>query len=122
MLSKAQCALAQSRLAHQAQSDRHTGSGVRLNGKNVPSTPCATHKSVISTQGAHNGKQTQVGARWTKWLDRESTDRTVRGSNPTSASRLPLSRLGRPGNIPALVPPSCGTHLGAERVLQLNDC
>ncbi|KER20550.1 hypothetical protein T265_10921 [Opisthorchis viverrini] len=45
MLFKAQCALAQSRLAHQAQSDRHTGSGVRLNGKNVPSTPCATHKS-----------------------------------------------------------------------------
>ncbi|KAG5444535.1 hypothetical protein CSKR_114464 [Clonorchis sinensis] len=27
----------------------------------------------------------------------------VRGSNPTSASRLPLSRLGQPGSIPALV-------------------
>ncbi|KER24733.1 LOW QUALITY PROTEIN: hypothetical protein T265_14355 [Opisthorchis viverrini] len=53
-------ALAQSRIAHQAQSVRHTVSGVKLNGKNVPSTPCATHKSVISTQGAHNGKQTQV--------------------------------------------------------------
>ncbi|KER20302.1 hypothetical protein T265_11111 [Opisthorchis viverrini] len=51
---------------------------------------------------------TQLGARWTKWLKREFTDRKVRGSNPTSASRLPLSRLGRPGSIPALVLPSCG--------------
>ncbi|KAG5455132.1 hypothetical protein CSKR_107385 [Clonorchis sinensis] len=52
--------LAQSRLAHQAQSVRHIGSGVRLNGKNVHSTPCATHKSVVCTQRAHNGEQTQV--------------------------------------------------------------
>ncbi|KER24060.1 hypothetical protein T265_08192 [Opisthorchis viverrini] len=48
------------------------------------------------------------GARWTKWLEREFTDRKVRGSNPTSATRLPLSRLRQPGSIPALVPPSCG--------------
>ncbi|KAG5451943.1 hypothetical protein CSKR_110368 [Clonorchis sinensis] len=47
-----------------------------------------------------------TGARWPKWLEREFTDRKVRGSNPTSASRLPLSRLGQPGSIPALVPPS----------------
>ncbi|KAG5448288.1 hypothetical protein CSKR_110461 [Clonorchis sinensis] len=33
---------------------------------------------------------------------------SVRGSNPTSASRLPLSRLGQPGSIPALVQPSGG--------------
>ncbi|KER32121.1 hypothetical protein T265_01743 [Opisthorchis viverrini] len=32
--------------------------------------------------------------------------RVVRGSNPTSAPRLPLSRLGQPGSIPALVLPS----------------
>ncbi|KAG5442805.1 hypothetical protein CSKR_112268 [Clonorchis sinensis] len=33
-------------------------------------------------------------------------DKTVvRGSNPTSASRLPLSRLGQPDSIPALVLP-----------------
>ncbi|KER30515.1 hypothetical protein T265_03123 [Opisthorchis viverrini] len=38
-----------------------------------------------------------------KWLEREFTDRKVRGSNPTSASRLPLSRLGQPGSIPALL-------------------
>ncbi|KER33353.1 hypothetical protein T265_00679 [Opisthorchis viverrini] len=48
------------------------------------------------------------GARWPKWLEREFTDRKVRGSNPTSASRLPLSRLEQPGNIPALVQPSGG--------------
>ncbi|KER21989.1 hypothetical protein T265_09819 [Opisthorchis viverrini] len=34
--------------------------------------------------------------------------RSVRGSNPTSATRLPLSRLGQPGSIPALVLPPGG--------------
>ncbi|KAG5440999.1 hypothetical protein CSKR_114099 [Clonorchis sinensis] len=52
---------------------------------------------------------TTEGARWPKLLEREFTDRRVRGSNPTSASRLPLSRLGQPGSIPALVQPSDGT-------------
>ncbi|KAG5441728.1 hypothetical protein CSKR_110671 [Clonorchis sinensis] len=47
-------------------------------------------------------------AGWLKWLEREFTDRKVRGSNPTSASRLPLSRLGQPGSISALVFPSGG--------------
>ncbi|KER23417.1 hypothetical protein T265_08690 [Opisthorchis viverrini] len=47
------------------------------------------------------------GARWTKWLEREFTDRKIRGSNPTSATRLLLSRLGRPGSIPDVVTP-CG--------------
>ncbi|KER22192.1 hypothetical protein T265_14917, partial [Opisthorchis viverrini] len=37
------------------------------------------------------------------WLKREFTDRKVRGSNPTSASRLFLSRLWQPDSIPALV-------------------
>ncbi|KAG5448657.1 Actin- protein 2/3 complex subunit 4 [Clonorchis sinensis] len=46
--------------------------------------------------------------RWPKWLERESTDRKVRGSNPTSSSRFTLSRLGQPGSIPALVLPSGG--------------
>ncbi|KER24809.1 hypothetical protein T265_14332, partial [Opisthorchis viverrini] len=46
--------------------------------------------------------------RWLKWLEREFTDRKVRGSNPTSATRLPLSRLGQPDSIPALVLPSGG--------------
>ncbi|KAG5453450.1 hypothetical protein CSKR_100538 [Clonorchis sinensis] len=47
-------------------------------------------------------------ARWLKWLEREFTARNVRDSNPTSASRLPLSRLGQPGSISALVLPSVG--------------
>ncbi|KAG5452531.1 hypothetical protein CSKR_103330 [Clonorchis sinensis] len=46
--------------------------------------------------------------RWLKWLEREFTDRKVRGSNPTSASRLLLSRLGQPGGIPALLFPPGG--------------
>ncbi|KAG5447961.1 hypothetical protein CSKR_100923, partial [Clonorchis sinensis] len=50
----------------------------------------------------------QEGEIWLKWLEREFSDRKVRGSNPTAPSRLPLSRLGRPGNIPALVLPSGG--------------
>ncbi|KER31802.1 hypothetical protein T265_02033 [Opisthorchis viverrini] len=37
-----------------------------------------------------------------QWLEREVTDQKVRGSNPTSASRLLLSWLGQPGSIPAL--------------------
>ncbi|KAG5446221.1 hypothetical protein CSKR_112499 [Clonorchis sinensis] len=37
------------------------------------------------------------------WLEREFTDRKVRSSNLTSASQLPLSRVGQPGSIPALV-------------------
>ncbi|KAG5441168.1 hypothetical protein CSKR_102735 [Clonorchis sinensis] len=47
-------------------------------------------------------------ARWLKWLEREFTDRKFHGSNPTSASRLPQSRLGQPSSIPALVLPSGG--------------
>ncbi|KAG5449710.1 hypothetical protein CSKR_103085 [Clonorchis sinensis] len=42
-------------------------------------------------------------ARWLKWLEHEFTDWKVRGANPTSASRLHLSRLGQPGSISALV-------------------
>ncbi|KAG5454601.1 hypothetical protein CSKR_110956 [Clonorchis sinensis] len=49
-----------------------------------------------------------LAERWLNWLERESTDRKVRGSNPTSASRLALSRLRQPGSIPALVLPSGG--------------
>ncbi|KAG5451573.1 hypothetical protein CSKR_104342 [Clonorchis sinensis] len=43
-----------------------------------------------------------------QWLECEFTDRKVRGSNPTPASRLLLFRLGQPGSIPALVLPSGG--------------
>ncbi|KAG5443492.1 hypothetical protein CSKR_101050 [Clonorchis sinensis] len=52
--------------------------------------------------------------RWHKWLEREFIDRKVRGSNPTSASRLPLSRLRQPGSIPALVLPSGVMAIGGR--------
>ncbi|KER20498.1 hypothetical protein T265_10966 [Opisthorchis viverrini] len=64
-------------------------------------------------------------ARWSDWLEREFTDNEVHGSKPTSATRLPLSRLGQPGTIPALVQPSGGTAARhrkgatAERLLLL---
>ncbi|KAG5453997.1 hypothetical protein CSKR_102091 [Clonorchis sinensis] len=37
------------------------------------------------------------------WLRREFTDRKVRGSNPTPASRLPSFRLAQLGTFPAVV-------------------
>ncbi|KAG5447218.1 hypothetical protein CSKR_113521 [Clonorchis sinensis] len=40
-----------------------------------------------------------------QWLVRKFTDRKVRGSNPTSALRIPLSRPGQSDSIPALVLP-----------------
>ncbi|KAG5450054.1 hypothetical protein CSKR_103288 [Clonorchis sinensis] len=58
-----------------------------------------------------------------QWLERSFTGMKVRGSNPTSVSRLPLSRLGQPDNIPALVLPSGGVAarhrkgVTAERLL-----
>ncbi|KAG5444601.1 Yip1 member 1 [Clonorchis sinensis] len=58
--------------------------------------------------------------RWPKWLEREFTDRELCGSNPTSASRIPLSRLGQPGNIPILVLFRVALELGTERMLQPN--
>ncbi|KAG5446506.1 Glutamine-dependent NAD(+) synthetase [Clonorchis sinensis] len=62
---------------------------------------------------------------WLKWLEREFTDRKVRGSNPTSASRLPLSRLGQPGSISAFVLPSGGMaarHRKSATAEHLNFC
>ncbi|KAG5444644.1 hypothetical protein CSKR_100752, partial [Clonorchis sinensis] len=48
------------------------------------------------------------GGEMAQWLECELTDRKVRGSNPTSASRLSLSRLRQPDSISALVLPSGG--------------
>ncbi|KAG5448671.1 hypothetical protein CSKR_104098 [Clonorchis sinensis] len=42
------------------------------------------------------------------WLRRQLTDLKLHDSNPTSASRLFLSRLGQLGSTPALRPPSFG--------------
>ncbi|KER23589.1 LOW QUALITY PROTEIN: hypothetical protein T265_14619 [Opisthorchis viverrini] len=57
---------------------------------------------------AFNELASQESARWFKWLECKFTDRKVHGSNPTSAPRFLLSRLGQPGGIPALVLPSGG--------------
>ncbi|KAG5450620.1 hypothetical protein CSKR_101782, partial [Clonorchis sinensis] len=51
----------------------------------------------------HKGTSGISGGEMAQWLTREFTDRKVRGSNLTSASRLPLCRLGQPGSIQALV-------------------
>ncbi|KAG5454363.1 hypothetical protein CSKR_113909 [Clonorchis sinensis] len=69
---------------------------------------CYSRYSRYRGNGFHVTSVKSTGARWLVWLEREFTDRKVRGSNPTSASRLPLSRLGQPGSIPALVLPSGG--------------
>ncbi|KER20877.1 hypothetical protein T265_10664 [Opisthorchis viverrini] len=57
----------------------------------------------------------EVGASWFKWLERKFTDRKVRGSNPTSVSRLPLSRLGQPDGISALMLPLGGMAAGHRK-------
>ncbi|KER30130.1 hypothetical protein T265_03391 [Opisthorchis viverrini] len=79
----------------------------------------ALRRSPMSLNNCVMGKRTLLalkgrfgGARWPKWLEREFTDRKVRVSNLTSATQLPLSRLGQPGSIPAL--------LGAGKVPQLS--
>ncbi|KAG5451760.1 hypothetical protein CSKR_109191 [Clonorchis sinensis] len=68
-----------------------------------------------STRTSYINRSTEGGAidfdscdgtcQMAQWLEREFTDRKIRGSNPASASRFPLFRLGQPGSIPALVPP-----------------
>ncbi|KER25111.1 hypothetical protein T265_14277, partial [Opisthorchis viverrini] len=60
-------------------------------------------------------------ARWPKWLECEFTDQKVRGSNSTSASRLPLSRPRQPGSISAPALPSGGMAARHRRVVQLNN-
>ncbi|KER28782.1 hypothetical protein T265_04473 [Opisthorchis viverrini] len=63
-----------------------------------------TFRSVNSRSNhlVHLASQTYA-ARWPQQLEHEFTDRKVRGSKPTSVSRLPLSRLGEPGSILTLV-------------------
>ncbi|KAG5442525.1 hypothetical protein CSKR_113378 [Clonorchis sinensis] len=53
-----------------------------------------------------------------QWLEREFTDRKVRGSNLTSASRLLLSRLEQRGGISTLVLPLGGMAARHRKVVQ----
>ncbi|KAG5447233.1 hypothetical protein CSKR_114253 [Clonorchis sinensis] len=55
-------------------------------------------------------------------LDRSSRDAEVRGSKPTSASRLPLSRLGQSGIRSALVVPSGGMAAGHRKGASAKRC
>ncbi|KER23916.1 hypothetical protein T265_08283 [Opisthorchis viverrini] len=60
--------------------------------------------SIISNSFVYN-KQKSKGV-YRKWAFKYTVDGKVRGSNTTSATRLPLSRLGHRGSILALVLPS----------------
>ncbi|KAG5453186.1 hypothetical protein CSKR_112747, partial [Clonorchis sinensis] len=90
---------------------RHTGfecccctfDFLQLNTQNKDS-----HENHADQYSRYRGSFPSAGARWPKWSERGFTDRKVCGSNPTSTSRLPLSRIGQPGSIPALVQPSGG--------------
>ncbi|KAG5452618.1 Alpha-ketoglutarate-dependent dioxygenase alkB 6 [Clonorchis sinensis] len=56
------------------------------------------------------------------WLESEFIYRMVCGSNLTSASRLPLSRLEQPGSIPALVLPSGDTAIRHRKGATADKC
>ncbi|GAA47280.1 short transient receptor potential channel 6, partial [Clonorchis sinensis] len=57
-----------------------------------------------------------------QWLEHKFTDRKVPGSNPTSASRLLLSKLGKPGNISALVLPSGAMAASHQKSVTAERC
>ncbi|KAG5449153.1 hypothetical protein CSKR_104745 [Clonorchis sinensis] len=61
---------------------------------------CSAHSINQLVIGCLNGSE------MAQWLEREITDGKVRDSNPTAASRPPLSRFRQTGSIPAPVLPS----------------
>ncbi|KAG5454662.1 hypothetical protein CSKR_104966 [Clonorchis sinensis] len=71
----------------------------------------------------HHKREIQLGsrARWPKWLEREFTDRKVRGSNPTSALDFPCLGLLNLAVSQPLFNLRVAWQLDTERVLQLND-
>ncbi|KAG5447842.1 hypothetical protein CSKR_102295 [Clonorchis sinensis] len=71
---------------------KHPGQSVIQSTQQQPMSAQVRHRSTTECGQRPGGEIAQV----------------VRGSNPASASRLPLSRLGQPGSIPALVLPSGG--------------
>ncbi|KER19745.1 hypothetical protein T265_11557 [Opisthorchis viverrini] len=64
--------------------------------------------------------ETARGARWLKWLERESTDRKVRCSNTTSASRLLLSRFGQTDTLAIPVGGMAARHRKGATVERLS--
>ncbi|KAG5446187.1 hypothetical protein CSKR_106078 [Clonorchis sinensis] len=111
--------------------DRSNESGVNMNKIPIPQNAKCNMLWVLKLRRQNKGYSRilvpyicagcfQLGARWYKWLESEFVDRNFRGSNPTYASRLSLTRLGQPGSIPALELPSDGMVASTGAVLQLN--
>ncbi|KER27443.1 hypothetical protein T265_05543 [Opisthorchis viverrini] len=57
-----------------------------------------------------------------KRLEHQFTDRKVCGLKPNSGSRIPLSRLGQPGSIPAPVKPPGGMATSPDSLGHLSSC
>ncbi|KER24934.1 hypothetical protein T265_07499 [Opisthorchis viverrini] len=74
------------------------------------------------SRGRDRVRTTDLSARGgiAQWLEWEFTGRKVRGSKPTPASCLSLSRLSQSGRIPAFVLPSGGMSV-SHRKGALND-
>ncbi|KER27485.1 LOW QUALITY PROTEIN: hypothetical protein T265_13775 [Opisthorchis viverrini] len=87
---------------HLARSNSHT---VNACAESLCSLGLSDFQHITGEALSFLSKPNSYWARWPKWLERELTDRKVRGSNLTSATRLPLSRLGQLGSIPALMLP-----------------
>ncbi|KAG5446326.1 hypothetical protein CSKR_113481 [Clonorchis sinensis] len=69
--------------------------------KQIYEKTCYSHAaSVVSTVTLVVTRSVHI--EMAQWLEGKFTDRKVRGSNPTSASRLPLSRVGQLDSIPLL--------------------
>ncbi|KAG5444463.1 hypothetical protein CSKR_101861 [Clonorchis sinensis] len=74
---------------------------------NADALPFQRNKSPhVPTPNLEDRETILSGGEMAQWLEREFTDWKVHGSKPISASRLPLSRLGKSGSIPSLVLPS----------------
>ncbi|GAA54736.1 wiskott-Aldrich syndrome protein family member 1 [Clonorchis sinensis] len=73
-----------------------------------PPPPPLPSDVAFNNLDGHAIDRCDIGGEMAQVVEREFSDREVRSSNPTSASRLPLSGLGQPGSIPALVLPSGG--------------
>ncbi|KAG5449372.1 hypothetical protein CSKR_101182 [Clonorchis sinensis] len=87
-------------MSHQTADQRKVADGSPV--CNQWATKEAKHAYVSAAQVYAQVYLTQSNG-MAQWLERIFTDQNVRGSNPTSASRLPLSRFWQPGSIPTLV-------------------
>ncbi|KER25474.1 hypothetical protein T265_07094 [Opisthorchis viverrini] len=70
-----------------------------------PKTMNCTYTNKLMPHRPSRGaiSRVKVGSKMAQWIEREFNNRKVYDSEPTSASRLSLSRFRKPGSIPALV-------------------